>query len=168
MDRGRPRRRADPRRRRLDLPGVRNAEGKLHDRLPHVVLDRDRMRRRRSRGAPHHVHHQPFVRCAYDRPSPGRNLRRARARRRCTEGDVMIDLATSASVTIDAPIDEVWNALTTPELIKRWFFGVDTETDWQVGSPLVHRGEWQGKPYEDKGTILAFDRPTTLAHTHWS
>ena len=80
----------------------------------------------------------------------------------------MIDLGTSASVTIDAPIDEVWNALTTPELIKRWFFGVDTETDWLVGSPLVHRGEWQGKPYEDKGMILAFEPPTTLVHTHWS
>jgi uncharacterized protein YndB with AHSA1/START domain len=80
----------------------------------------------------------------------------------------MIDLATRASVTIDAPIDEVWNALTTPELIKRWFFGVDTETDWQVGSPLVHRGEWQGKPYEDKGTILASEPPTKLVHTHWS
>ena len=80
----------------------------------------------------------------------------------------MMDLATQASVTIDAPIDEVWNALTTPELIERWFFGVDTETDWQVGSPLVHRGEWQGKPYEDKGTILAFEPPATLVHTHWS
>ena len=80
----------------------------------------------------------------------------------------MMDLGTTASATIDAPIDEVWNALTTPEVIKRWFFGVDTETDWQVGSPLVHRGEWQGKPYEDKGTILAFEPPTTLVHTHWS
>jgi uncharacterized protein YndB with AHSA1/START domain len=78
----------------------------------------------------------------------------------------MIDLGTTASVTIAAPIEEVWNAVTTPHLIKRWFFGVDTETDWRVGSPLVHRGEWQGKPYEDKGTILRFEPPTTLVHTH--
>ena len=80
----------------------------------------------------------------------------------------MIDLGTNASVTIHAPIEEVWNALTTPDLIKRWFFGVDTETDWQVGSPLVHRGEWQRKPYEDKGTILRFEPPTLLVHSHWS
>ena len=79
----------------------------------------------------------------------------------------MIELGT-ISVTIRAPIEEVWNALTTPELIKRWFFGVDTETDWQVGSPLVHRGEWQGKPYEDRGTILRFEPPTLLVHSHWS
>ena len=80
----------------------------------------------------------------------------------------MIDLGPTISVTIRAPIEEVWNTLTTPEQIKRWFFGVDTETDWQVGSPLVHRGEWQGKPYEDKGTILRFEPPTLLVHSHWS
>jgi uncharacterized protein YndB with AHSA1/START domain len=80
----------------------------------------------------------------------------------------MIDLGTRTSVTIRAPIGEVWKAITTPDLIKRWFFGVDTETDWQVGSSLVHRGEWQGKPYEDTGTILRFEPPTTLVHSHWS
>jgi len=80
----------------------------------------------------------------------------------------MIDLGTTASVTIRAPIEEVWKAITTPDLIKRWFFGVDTETDWQVGSALVHRGEWQGKPYEDTGTILRSEPPTTLVHSHWS
>ena len=80
----------------------------------------------------------------------------------------MIDLGTKTSVIIRAPIEDVWDALTTPELIKRWFFGVDTETDWQVGGPLVHRGEWQGKPYEDKGTILRFEPPTLLVHSHWS
>ena len=80
----------------------------------------------------------------------------------------MIDLGTTTSVIIRAPIEDVWDALTTPELIKRWFFGVDTETDWQVGGPIVHRGEWQGKPYEDKGTILRFEPPTLLVHSHWS
>ena len=80
----------------------------------------------------------------------------------------MIDLGTTTSVIIRAPIEDVWDALTTPELIKGWFFGVDTETDWQVGGPIVHRGEWQGKPYEDKGTILRFEPPTLLVHSHWS
>jgi uncharacterized protein YndB with AHSA1/START domain len=72
------------------------------------------------------------------------------------------------SVTIDAPTTKVWDALTTPELIKQWFFGVDTETDWKEGSSIVHRGEWQGKPYEDKGTIVKFEPQRALVHTHWS
>jgi uncharacterized protein YndB with AHSA1/START domain len=81
---------------------------------------------------------------------------------------MMSDLTVSNSTTIEAPIEEVWKALTTPDLIKVWFFGVDTETDWNVGSPLVHRGEYQGKPYEDKGEIVQFDPPKRLVHTHWS
>jgi uncharacterized protein YndB with AHSA1/START domain len=81
---------------------------------------------------------------------------------------MMSDLTVSNSTTIEAPIEEVWKALTTPDLIKRWFFGVDTETDWKVGSPPVHRGEYHGKPYEDKGETVRFDPPKRLVHTHWS
>jgi uncharacterized protein YndB with AHSA1/START domain len=80
----------------------------------------------------------------------------------------MSDLGASSSITIDAPVEKVWTALTTPELIKTWFFGVDTETDWEAGSSIVHRGEWQGKPYEDRGEILKIDPPRLLVHTHWS
>jgi uncharacterized protein YndB with AHSA1/START domain len=80
----------------------------------------------------------------------------------------MMDISTKSSTTIDAPVEEVWRALTTPDVIKEWFFGVDTETDWKVGSPLIHRGEYQGKPYEDKGEIVRFDPPKRLVHTHWS
>ena len=49
-----------------------------------------------------------------------------------------------STVRIDAPIDEVWSAVTTPERITHWFFGVDTEADWRVGGSLVHHGEYQG------------------------
>jgi uncharacterized protein YndB with AHSA1/START domain len=80
----------------------------------------------------------------------------------------MTDLGATTSTTINATPAEVWKALTTPELIKQWFLGVDTETDWKVGSPLVHRGEYQGKAYVDKGEILRFDPPRLVVHTHWS
>jgi len=73
-----------------------------------------------------------------------------------------------SSVRIDAPIDDVWAAVTTPILIKGWFFGVDTEAEWKVGGKLVHRGEYQGKPYIDQGEILEFEPPRRLVHSHWS
>jgi uncharacterized protein YndB with AHSA1/START domain len=78
------------------------------------------------------------------------------------------ELKLEHSVTIDAPIGKVWEALTTPAQIKRWFLGVDTETDWSVGGPIVHRGEYQGRPYEDKGEILEIEPPRLLVHSHWS
>jgi uncharacterized protein YndB with AHSA1/START domain len=80
----------------------------------------------------------------------------------------MSDIATTQTVTIDAAIDDVWKALTTPSSIEQWFFGVQTETDWQPGSSIVHTGEWQGKPYQDKGTIVRIEPPSLLVHTHWS
>jgi len=72
------------------------------------------------------------------------------------------------AIVIDAPTDKVWKALTTPSLIKQWFFGADTKTDWKVGSPIVHTGEMDGKRYEDKGVIKAFEPNQRLVHSHWS
>jgi uncharacterized protein YndB with AHSA1/START domain len=77
-------------------------------------------------------------------------------------------LKTRNAVEIRAPLEKVWDAITTPKTIKQWFFGVDTTSDWKEGSPIVHRGEWKGKPYEDKGTIVTIDPPRELVHTHWS
>ena len=74
----------------------------------------------------------------------------------------------TTTTTINAPIDRVWKAVTTPALIKQWFFGVDTTSDWAVGSLLVHTGEYQGKPYVDKGEILRIQPPRLLEHSHWS
>lgn len=72
------------------------------------------------------------------------------------------------SITISAPAEKVWAALTEPDLRKKWLFGADTETDWREGSPIVHRGEWEGKPFEDKGEIKIFEPGHRLMHTHWS
>jgi uncharacterized protein YndB with AHSA1/START domain len=80
----------------------------------------------------------------------------------------MSDITTTHSIDIDAPATRVWHALTTPDEIERWFFGVRTESDWREGGALVHRGELQGKPYEDKGEIVRIEPPTLLVHTHWS
>ena len=51
------------------------------------------------------------------------------------------DITSEVSITIAASAARVWETLTTPAMIKKWFFGVDTETDWSEGSPIVHRGE---------------------------
>lgn len=77
-------------------------------------------------------------------------------------------LTTTVSVAIAASPAAVWEALTTPEQIRQWFFGVETETDWTEGRPIVHRGEYQGRAYEDKGTILRFEPERRLVHSHWS
>jgi uncharacterized protein YndB with AHSA1/START domain len=77
-------------------------------------------------------------------------------------------LDTERSITIRAPIGRVWEVLTSPQMRREWFFGVETATDWNQGSPIVHRGEYQGRPYEDKGSILEIEPPRLLVHSHWS
>ena len=73
-----------------------------------------------------------------------------------------------ATTTINTPASKVWEALTKPDLIKQYLFGTQVTTDWKVGSPITYKGEWEGKPYEDKGKILQFDPEKTLVSTHWS
>jgi uncharacterized protein YndB with AHSA1/START domain len=73
-----------------------------------------------------------------------------------------------ASTTVHAPASKVWDALTRPELIKQYFFDTNVVTDWKEGSPIYYRGEWKGKPFEDKGTILHVEPNKRLVSTHWS
>lgn len=75
--------------------------------------------------------------------------------------------ATTA-IDIEAPVEVVWKVLTDPDLIAQYMHGTRTVTDWKVGSPIVWRGEWQGREYEDKGEVLAFEPDRRLATTHWS
>jgi uncharacterized protein YndB with AHSA1/START domain len=76
-----------------------------------------------------------------------------------------MELTTQISSTIDAPPAAVWEALTTPDLIRRWFFGVETETDWAEGSSIIHRGEYQGPPVRGQGHDRAVRaRATARAH----
>jgi len=72
------------------------------------------------------------------------------------------------SKTIDATPDEVWDALTSPQKLKQFFFGSDVESDWEVGAPIRFRGEVKGKPYEDHGEIRSFAPRKRLAFSHYS
>jgi uncharacterized protein YndB with AHSA1/START domain len=80
----------------------------------------------------------------------------------------MSEVTAEATVDIDAPPDEVWRSLTDPALIKQYYLGAEVETDWQVGSPITFRGEWDGKAYEDNGEILVFEPERELAYSHFS
>ena len=78
------------------------------------------------------------------------------------------NIKAQVSISIYAPVSIVWEALTEPEIIKQYFFGTNTITDWKVGSPIRFSGEWQGKYYEDKGTILAIEKNKILQYDYWS
>ncbi|TCN35293.1 uncharacterized protein YndB with AHSA1/START domain [Kribbella orskensis] len=80
----------------------------------------------------------------------------------------MADYVATAETEISASPTQVWAVLTDPEQIKKFMFGAEVETDWQPGSPIIWKGVYEGKEYEDKGEILAVEPGRLLKVTHYS
>ncbi len=64
-----------------------------------------------------------------------------------------------STIKINASIQKVWDTITKPELVKLWQFGSDLLTTWEPGSDIKFRTEWEGKVFEQWGTVLEV-RPT--------
>jgi uncharacterized protein YndB with AHSA1/START domain len=92
------------------------------------------------------------------------NNRRARA---------VADLATGqvlASVAVAAPLERVFQALTSSELLDWWVRpGVFDTREWtgdvRVGGRWRAAGVGNGRPYVLEGEFLAVDSPHKLVHT---
>ena len=80
----------------------------------------------------------------------------------------MTGILAKAQTEIEAPASRVWEALTDPDQIKEYMFGSQVETSWEVGSPITWNGEYEGRPYQDKGEVLTYDEPRELSVTHFS
>lgn len=77
-------------------------------------------------------------------------------------------LVAKASVKIKASNDKVWDALVNPEMIRQYMFGTEVVSDWKEGSPIIWKGIWNGKSYEDKGIILKYEMKKNLEFSHFS
>ena len=78
------------------------------------------------------------------------------------------NLPAEADVVIKGSLSQVWDALVNPDKIKAYMFGAKVESEWTVGSPIVWKGEWKGKPFEDKGRILEIQQGKRLRYSHFS
>lgn len=78
------------------------------------------------------------------------------------------NLIAKSSILINVPVAKVWDALVNPSIIKQYMFGTEVVSDWKEGSPIIWKGVWQGKPYEDKGIILKMKPERMLQYTHFS
>lgn len=75
---------------------------------------------------------------------------------------------TRTSILISAPLEKVWDAITKPEIVKQYFFGTNLETTWEVGTPILFKGEWEGKEYVDKGIVQSYVPQKSLSYTYRS
>lgn len=76
----------------------------------------------------------------------------------------------SKTIHINAPTSVVWEALTNPELMKKWMSETEINiiTDWKVGNPMMIRGILHRMKFENKGTVLQFEPEKFLQYTHLS
>ena len=80
----------------------------------------------------------------------------------------MTNIICTVSFTIRGTKKGVWDALINPEKIKEYFFGTNLICTWKVGSPIRFTGVWEGKPYEDKGTVLEYKHESRLTYDYFS
>lgn len=73
-----------------------------------------------------------------------------------------------ASVKINARPEKVWDALTNPELVRRYMLGTTVNSNWTAGAPITWKGEMQGRSYEDRGKVLRAERCRLLEYTHYA
>ncbi|HEY2723022.1 MAG TPA: SRPBCC domain-containing protein [Chitinophagaceae bacterium] len=78
------------------------------------------------------------------------------------------NLIAISETIINAPVEEVWEALVSPAEIKKYMFNTTVVSDWKRGSKIVWKGDWKGKPYEDKGEILEIHPKKRLQYSHFS
>src|ERR1035437_6098155 len=77
-------------------------------------------------------------------------------------------LIAETSISIDASPGQVWKALTTPKLIKKYLMGTDVTSDWKEGSTITYDGEYEGRKYHDKGIIKKIEPEKILQSTYLS
>lgn len=70
------------------------------------------------------------------------------------------------TITINAPVEDVWDALVNPEKTKIYMFGCETVSDWAEGSALLWRGNYEGKEMIFvKGHIIKIESPYLLTYS---
>ena len=88
-----------------------------------------------------------------------------------TPGELEIVMARD----FDAPPDMIFDALTKPELVRRWLTGPDgwimpvCEIDLKVGGAwrYVWRNEENGREFGMRGEYREIDRPSRIVHTEF-
>jgi uncharacterized protein YndB with AHSA1/START domain len=70
------------------------------------------------------------------------------------------------TITIDAPVAKVWDALVNPEQTKKYMFGCEPITDWKPGSSLLWKGVFDGKELiAVKGEVVDIQPGKYLVYT---
>src|ERR1700720_2868484 len=77
-------------------------------------------------------------------------------------------LIAKGSIQINNTVDEAWKALVNPEIVQNYMLSSQQVSDWQKGSSIIWRKDFNGRKFEDKGEILEITPQKSLKYTHYS
>ncbi|MEW6468886.1 MAG: SRPBCC domain-containing protein [Bacteroidota bacterium] len=77
----------------------------------------------------------------------------------------MKELMVQKKITINADASRVWEALTNPELTKKYFFGCEVFSEWKDESPIIFAADGE---IMVQGKILKIIPGKFLQYTVWS
>jgi uncharacterized protein YndB with AHSA1/START domain len=70
------------------------------------------------------------------------------------------------TINIKTPAANLWDALTNPEITPAYMFGCETVSEWEIGSELLWKGQYQGMDMIFvKGKILQLIPNQLLVYT---
>jgi len=78
------------------------------------------------------------------------------------------NLRFETTTMIHAPVTKVWQALTTSDIISRYFSGNKAVSEWNVGNSIMFKGEWEGEEYLGRGIILNRVPYKLFRFSYWS
>lgn len=70
-----------------------------------------------------------------------------------------------STILINNSRQKVWDCITRPEFVKQWQYESELMTDWITGHKISFRSEWEGKYYEQWGTVLSYNPPESLSYS---
>lgn len=66
---------------------------------------------------------------------------------------------------LDASSADVWDTLTNPAKTSKFMFNCKVESNWQVGSSIAWKGNYQGYESGERGTIIAVEKGRLLKYS---
>jgi len=74
-------------------------------------------------------------------------------------------LKTQKSIEIDAGIEKLWSILTESKYTKEYMFNCSVESDWNKGSSITWKGNYQGYEAFQKGSILDIEQNSKIKYS---
>ncbi len=78
------------------------------------------------------------------------------------------ELKSENSIEINAKPEQIWFALTDPEMVAAYFWDTKVKSTWIKGGEISYTGTYDDKEYVDKGIILEIELNKILKHTYWT